>query len=270
MCKIRRVKSFVSFALVAAVLVNCSGPGPRDAGMDADSGSAGGLGGGMAPVDSGSTGGGGGATGGSGGGFGGGAGGGTGGGADGPCTASEIPVTFNTDCTHLARGACGGAVAGSWCYTDYCIDPVRLFPDVQAVCSAVSFSQLDGRINSAVRFSGGTTGFVARGGTMWVTGAMSVPSDCVPSGWSCAQLGPALKDFSLDAGCAPIAQGCLCGVGKQFRFDFAVKTQYLTAGTVLYLDAGMTNAPVAFDYCVATDGLHVMEAEPRARVQLRR
>lgn len=231
----------------------------------------------MTTTDSGSTGGGGsdatGGAGGSGGSGGGvpatGGGGGAGGGA-GPCTGGEIPVTFNSACTQLERGACGGAVSGSWCYTDYCIDPARVFPDVQAVCSTVSYSQLDGKINATVRFAGGTSGFVARGGTMWVTGSMAVPQQCVPAGWSCAQLGPALKDFSLDAGCAPSAQGCVCGVGKQFRFDYSVKTQYLTAGTVLYLDAGQANPPAEFDYCVASDGLHVMELDPRARVQLRR
>lgn len=183
---------------------------------------------------------------------------------DGGMDAGPLPLSCEMGQVRIrdvcpAFTACGGAIAGTWCYADVCITKDELLarvleqPGVPMDCTADEIELLAsmGTIDGTIAITDTT---IARMITTSVTGTFHLPPDCVIS--TCrgteAAIIAALGDMGT-ASCADAApDGCDCDITFTSMVDMF--DTYTSGGTSITTSNGRT-----FDVCVEEGNLRFRE-----------
>lgn len=164
-----------------------------------------------------------------------------------PELPDEAPdVAFQEDnCVDFVP--CGGSLAGSWVYSDACIEDDDLGLELSDDgCESLSAS-VDATVSGGLRFNGST---VQRQGTGSGSGQLRLPNVCTLAIASCPGL-RALIDDDDDA-CSQGGTDCLCEFATA-ELDWDEDT-FRAAASTFTLGSGRT-----FDYCVEGDTLSYRE-----------
>jgi hypothetical protein len=142
---------------------------------------------------------------------------------------------------------CGGTLAGSWVYSDACIDEGDLGLDLRDDgCEAVAAS-VEATVSGGLSFTGSR---VERQGVGSGSGELRIPNLCTLAIGGCNGL-RALIDNDDDA-CEQDGTDCLCGFAtEELAWD---EDTYQVSGGTFTLGSGRT-----FDYCVEGNTLTYRE-----------
>jgi hypothetical protein len=137
--------------------------------------------------------------------------------------------------------ACGGALDGSWTYTNVCIDPSENSAELlQQVCPTASVTYEPGGA-ATLTFSGTS---VSRSGEPVGDSVISFPADCL-EGLGCSFL----ADESTD--CTEMGSGCICRTASSI--DWGTQSYTIDGGRLALGDGR------SFDYCVQGNTLTYRE-----------
>lgn len=159
-------------------------------------------------------------------------------------TASDTGNSTGSSNACPGFDACGGALDGTWTYTNVCIDPSENSADLLlGVCPTASVMYERGGA-STLTFAGGS---VTRTGEPLGDSVITFPAECI-EGLGCSFLADAL---GTDAACTDLAGDCICRTASSV--DWSTQS-YTTTGGRLALGDGRS-----FDYCVQGNTLTYRE-----------
>jgi hypothetical protein len=150
---------------------------------------------------------------------------------------------------------CGGALAGSWVYSDACIEDADLGLQLSANGCDDLAASIEATVSGGLRFSGNE---VQRQGTGSGGGELRIPNLCTLAIASCPGL-RALIDNDADA-CLQSGTDCLCDFATE-ELEWEDDT-FQIAGSTFTLGDGRT-----FDYCVEGDTLTYRETSAGVSAQ---
>lgn len=143
--------------------------------------------------------------------------------------------------------SCGGTLAGSWVYTDACIDVGDLGLQLRADACEAAAASIEATVSGGLRFSGSN---VERQGTGSGEGQLRIPNICTLAIAGCPGL-RALIENDADA-CDQDGTDCLCDFTTQ-ELEWTEDT-YRAADGTFTLGSGRT-----FEYCVEGNTLTYRE-----------
>lgn len=155
--------------------------------------------------------------------------------------AGASSTTGNSGSTCPGFDACGGALDGTWTYSNVCIEPSANSADLLTqVCPTASVTYERGG-TSTLTFSGSS---VSRTGSPVGDSVITFPTECT-EGFGCSLFAGAFAD------CADMGSVCICRTPTSV--DWGTQS-YTTTGGTLSLGNGRS-----FDYCVQGNTLTYRE-----------
>jgi len=176
----------------------------------------------------------------------------------GDCAPADVELME----TCPAFTACGGAVAGAWCYTGICIEEEEIIDPSESIgtCTGADLvlSDFSGTVTGRVEFVESPAGdTVTRSATTHTEASIGIPSSCVGglgatvcAGTVTMALEMALGDGGSASCAATTDGGCDCDVSLDTSIDSA--DGYSIMGNRIRV--GMGSSARMFDYCVEGDG----------------